>query len=43
MDTVFNPWGVDGKQADSNYYDGLVTLTIGEFKAVFVSVSISNA
>ena len=28
--TVYNPWGVDGRTWDSNYYDGLLTLTIGQ-------------
>lgn len=33
--TVHNPWGVDGRSWDDNYYDGLMTLTMSKFRACF--------
>jgi len=41
--TVYNVWGQDGKQVDSNYSDGLVTLTMSQFKQVFTALCISAA
>ncbi|MHC4293984.1 MAG: C2 family cysteine protease [Planctomycetota bacterium] len=33
--TVYNPWGVDGRSWDSNYYDGLLTLTIQQVQTSY--------
>lgn len=41
--TVYNPWGVDGKPDDDDTADGLVTLTMSQFRQVFVTLSISGA
>ncbi|MCY2931044.1 MAG: C2 family cysteine protease [Planctomycetota bacterium] len=43
MVTVFNPWGVDGKPDDDDTVDGLVTLTMTQFRHVFTTLSISDA
>jgi hypothetical protein len=40
--TVYNPWGVDGASYDSNYGDGLLTLSINQFKAAFCYMSICS-
>lgn len=36
--TVYNPWGVDGRTADSNSSDGLITLSIADFERYFTAV-----
>ncbi|MCK5557368.1 MAG: hypothetical protein KAJ01_03255, partial [Candidatus Hydrogenedentes bacterium] len=36
--TVYNPWGVDGRSWDSNYYDGLLRLSIGQIQNSYVAV-----
>ncbi|MCY2932015.1 MAG: C2 family cysteine protease [Planctomycetota bacterium] len=41
--TVYNPWGVDGKGSDGNSSDGLVTLSVSDFRSVFSVVSTSAA
>ena len=41
--TVYNPWGVDGATYDSNPYDGLLKVTLGQFQADFMAMSVSAA
>ena len=41
--TVYNPWGVDGKPYDSNAGDGLLQLTLADFRANFSTVVVSLA
>lgn len=41
--TVYNPWGVDGRSYDSNYYDGLLTLTVAQVQASFTGAVVSMA
>jgi len=41
--TVYNPWGVDGRSWDSNYYDGLLTISIDQVIQCFSAVSVSMA
>ena len=43
MITVYNPWGVDGRSWDSNYNDGLLTLTVAQFQAAFSATVLCNA
>jgi hypothetical protein len=43
MVTVYNPWGSDGKGADGNNADGLVTLSMSDFRSAFQLVTISAA
>ena len=33
--TVYNPWGIDGVDYDSNPFDGLLTITISELQRYF--------
>jgi hypothetical protein len=40
--TVYNPWGIDGVNYDSNPNDGLLRLTVGDFQAHFEAVDICN-
>ena len=37
--TVYNPWGYDGTNSDSNPGDGLITLTMAQFKQYFQVLS----
>ena len=37
--TVYNPWGYDGRAADTNGSDGLIKLTMAQFQANFFLVS----
>ncbi len=41
--TVYNPWGEDGRSYDSNYYDGLLTITISQVQQYFTTVNVSLA
>jgi hypothetical protein len=41
--TVYNPWGVDGKGSDGNTADGLVTLSMTDFRVAFQAISTSAA
>jgi len=41
--TVYNPWGVDGRSYDSNYSDGLLTLTIDQIQTNFSALAVSLA
>jgi hypothetical protein len=41
--TVYNPWGVDGRSWDSNYYDGLIRLSIDQIRANFSALCVSYA
>ena len=41
--TVFNPWGVDGRSWDNNYYDGLLTISIDQVQSSFSAVVVSLA
>jgi len=41
--TVYNPWGYDGRNYDSNTSDGLVTLTIQELQNQFTALVASMA
>jgi len=41
--TVYNTWGVDGRSWDSNYYDGLLTISIDQVINCFSAVSVSMA
>ena len=36
--TVYNPWGVDGRSWDSNYYDGLLRLSIDQIQDNYVAI-----
>lgn len=38
--TVYNPWGIDGKNWDSNSNDGLLRLPLSTFQAQFVGISV---
>jgi hypothetical protein len=45
--TVYNPWGVDGRSCvdgrswDTNPGDGLLRVTLGEFRSSFIGASVS--
>ncbi len=39
--TLYNPWGVDGRSYDSNSGDGLLVLSIADFKKYFLFICIS--
>ena len=41
--TVYNPWGLDGRSYDSNPGDGLLRLTLDQFRVAFSTVVISLA
>jgi len=41
--TVYNPWGFDGKSYDSNSGDGLLRLTLADFRRNFSAVVVSLA
>ena len=41
--TLYNPWGNDGTLWDSNYSDGLVTISLGQFQQSFFALSASLA
>jgi hypothetical protein len=41
--TVYNPWGVDGANYDTNSGDGLLKLTAAQFQAAYSTVEICNA
>ena len=41
--TVYNPWGFDGRSYDSNPGDGLLSLTLAQFRQAFTAVVISLA
>ena len=41
--TVFNPWGYDGRTWDSNYNDGLLTISVTQLKASFTTALICLA
>ena len=41
--TVYNPWGVDGRSWDDNYYDGLLTISIDQVQSSFSAVVVSLA
>ena len=36
--TVYNPWGYDGRLADSNSSDRLITMTLAQFQRDFSTV-----
>jgi hypothetical protein len=35
--TLYNPWGIDGGSGDANPFDGLITLTMSQFRDLFSS------
>jgi len=41
--TVYNPWGNDGRTWDSNYADGLLTLSIDQVQQYFSAIVVSVA
>ncbi|MDY6913592.1 MAG: C2 family cysteine protease [Planctomycetota bacterium] len=41
--TVYNPWGVDGRSWDSNYRDGLLTLSMDMVQDAFMAITVSTA
>jgi len=41
--TIYNPWGVDGQVYDGNSADGLLRLTLAQFRANFSTVVVSLA
>jgi hypothetical protein len=43
MVTVYNVWGTDGYSYDSNYYDGLVTISMDLFREAFIALSVCLA
>jgi hypothetical protein len=40
---VYNPWGVDGRSDGSNYYDGLLRLTLSDVRSFFSAGALSLA
>ena len=41
--TVYNPWSTDGKAYDDNPDDGLLKLSLEQFKDAFAAVTVSLA
>ena len=41
--TVYNPWGIDGAAYDSSPYDGLIRLTLAQFRQDFSAAVVSMA
>jgi len=41
--TVYNPWGVDGRSYDANYYDGMLRLSMAQFQNSFQALATCSA
>ena len=41
--TVYNPWGVDGRSYDANYYDGMLRLSLAQFQNSFQALATCSA
>jgi hypothetical protein len=41
--TVYNPWGMDGRYWDANFYDGLLTISLDQVRQCFSAAVVSFA